>query len=176
MVRGAVAFGTVENALYYTFSTIAQALAAAMTLLAAFAMYRLNAIDEESRGAAFLIESGTGGGVPLRTHYLLSHWDKCIEAASSRIAATGAGPEMVALREKIRQLRNTAHALRRVLWIALIATALVMTGSVEVLAYVPSICVAGLARQTLGWGGAGFAICLLTYCWLVWQAFRTTKE
>jgi len=34
----------VADALYYTFSTIAEALAAAMALLAAFAMYRLNAV------------------------------------------------------------------------------------------------------------------------------------
>ena len=47
------------SALYYTFSTIAQALAAAMALLAAFAMYRLKTIDDESSHAADLIKGTT---------------------------------------------------------------------------------------------------------------------
>jgi len=34
-----------ENALYYTFSTIAQTLAGAIALLAAFALYRLQSLD-----------------------------------------------------------------------------------------------------------------------------------
>jgi len=41
-----------DTALYYTYSTIAQALAAAMALLSAFAMYRLNAISNERMRSA----------------------------------------------------------------------------------------------------------------------------
>src|SRR5947208_731973 len=36
-----------ENSLYYTFSTIAQTLAGAIALLAAFVLYRLNGLNEE---------------------------------------------------------------------------------------------------------------------------------
>lgn len=50
-----------STTLYYTFSAIAQALAVAMALLAAIAMFRQKGIDDECTGAA-LIEGITGGG------------------------------------------------------------------------------------------------------------------
>ena len=50
-----------DNALYNTFSTIAQYLAAAMAFLAAFAMFRLKYIEDECRGAAETIDKITGG-------------------------------------------------------------------------------------------------------------------
>jgi hypothetical protein len=175
-LRGAVAFGTVESALYYTFSTIAQALAAAMAILAAFAMYRLNAIDVESSGAANMIESETGGGVFLRQHSYVSHWKKCIDAADRRISEVGATPELLALRDQLWQLRIAARTIRIALWIAVTATALVMAGSVAALAYVPSICRAGLAQSVLGCGVFGFAACLVAYGWLIWKSFRFSHE
>lgn len=42
---GGVGIRNMENALYYTFSTIAQTLAGAIALLAAFALYRLQSLD-----------------------------------------------------------------------------------------------------------------------------------
>jgi hypothetical protein len=98
----------VENALYYTFSTIAQALAAAMAILAAFAMYRLKTIDEESVGAAALFEQETGiGGFSLKQYSLLSHWEKCLEVMNETIEKVGAGPGVVALRDQLHQLQKT---------------------------------------------------------------------
>jgi hypothetical protein len=176
ILEGCDSIGAVENALYYTFSTIAQALAAAIALLAAFAMYRLKGIDDESSGAAIMIESATGGGAPLRQYSLVSHWSKCVEAADRRILDARAGPEVVALRNQLVQLRIAARGVRRAMWIALAATAVVMAGSVEVLAYVPALVQTGLARKALGWGVFGFAACLLTYCWLIWQSFRVSRE
>jgi DNA repair protein RadC len=41
---------------------------------------------------------------------------------------------------------------------------------------VEDLCQTGLARKALGWGVVGFAVCLLTYCWLIWQSFRVSKE
>jgi hypothetical protein len=166
----------VDNALYYTFSTIAQALAAAMALLAAFAMYRLKAIDDESAGAAVMIESLTGGGAPIRQHSLLSKWTKALEAIDRRIAEAKPGPEALALREQLADLRKAAGDVRRALWLALTATAIVMTGSVWALAYVPTLVKLGWGPSALGWGVVGFGACLLIYCWLVWQALRVRAE
>jgi hypothetical protein len=165
-----------ENALFYTFSTIAQALAAAMAILAAFAMYRLKGIDDESSGAAITIESQTGGGDYLRRYSLVSRWNKCLEAADRRIAETGSGAEVIALREQLRQLRTASGTIRRALWSALAATAVVMTGSVAALAYVPAICRATLAPQALQCGVVGFAVCLAAYGWLIRQSFRFSRE
>jgi hypothetical protein len=50
------------TALYYTFNTLAQALAAAMALLAALAMYGLKGIDDECRSLELLLEQDSGGG------------------------------------------------------------------------------------------------------------------
>jgi hypothetical protein len=164
-----------QNALYYTFSTIAQALAAAMALLAAFAMYRLKGIDEESAGAASVIESITGGGVALRQHYLLGHWKKCMKAADERIEIAPLR-EVLTLRTQLLQLRLAARGTRMALWGALGATAVVMAGSVAALAYVPEICGTGFARPVLTAGVFGFGVCLAAYTWLVWQSFRVSKE
>lgn len=41
-----------ENTLYYTFSTIAQALAGAVALLGAFVLYKVQSIDRELHDAA----------------------------------------------------------------------------------------------------------------------------
>jgi hypothetical protein len=167
----------VDTALYYTFSTIAQALAAAMAILAAFAMYRLQGIDDESRDASILIEGLTGGGDYLRRYSYLSQWTKCLEIASARIEAWHANKdEVFAIRDQLRQLRLAAAAIRRALWPALGATAVVMAGSVVVLTYVPAICRAGGAQQALCSGVVGFAACLLLYGRLIWQAFRFSKE
>lgn len=152
-----------DTVLYYTFSTIAQALAAAMAILAAFAMYRLQGIDEESRAAAVLIEGLTGGGDYLRRHSYLSRWRDCLEAAGDRIEITTGGSKdaAIALRNQLLQLRLAAAALRHALWPALGATAVVMMGSVVVLTYVPAICRAGGAGRALCSGVVGFAACLL---------------
>jgi hypothetical protein len=52
----------IGTALYYTFNTLAQALAAAMALLAALAMYGLKGIDDECRSLELLLEQDSGGG------------------------------------------------------------------------------------------------------------------
>jgi hypothetical protein len=51
----------VANALYFTFSTIAQALAAAMAIIAAFAMYRLKAVKSAVFLVALLLVGCNGG-------------------------------------------------------------------------------------------------------------------
>lgn len=50
-----------ENLFYYTFSTIAQSLAALMAILGAFAMFRLQTIDSDLRARSYSLMRSFGG-------------------------------------------------------------------------------------------------------------------
>jgi hypothetical protein len=157
-----------DNALYYTFSTIAQALAAAMALLAAFAMFRLKAIDDECLGAAKTIDSMTGGGMELRQHYSVSDWTKFVEEVDRRVTDAGRNvPTVTAALERIDRLMQAEKAIRSELWLSLILTAIVMGSSVAALALVPLIVNVGVAPLILGLGVVAFGVCLWAYVRLV---------
>jgi hypothetical protein len=162
-----------DTALYYTFSTIAQALAAAMALLAAFAMYRLNAIEAECMGGAEVVDRIMGGGLDLRRHFAVFEWSKFLAALK---ASSGSGsPISVAMTSRIERLQAASKRIKLALWVSLALTALVMGGSVAALAYVPVICSTGNARTALGFGVALFVVCLLAYGWLIFESLRVPK-
>jgi hypothetical protein len=157
-----------DNALYYIFSTRAQALAAAMALLAGFAMFRLKAIDDECLGAAQTIDSMTGGGMELRQHYSVSDWTKFVEEVGRRVTDQGRNmPPVAAALERINRLMQAESAIRSALRLSLRLTAIVMGGSVAALAIVPLIVGVGVAPLFLGLGVVAFGVCLWTYVRLV---------
>ena len=157
-----------DTALYYTFSTIAQALAAAMALLAALALYRLKSIEDECRGAAETIDNVTGGGTELKQHYMVSDWTKFLEEVTRRVTEQGRTltPIATALK-RIDRLMRTEGAILRALRLSLILTAVVMGGSVAALALVPLIFAGGTAPLVLGLGVVAFGVCLWSYVYLV---------
>ena len=164
-----------DTALYYTFSTIAQALAAAMALLAAFAMYRLSAISAECFNSAVAMEAETGGGINVRVLATASNWAGVHDEIERRVRQHGyqhLQDEMRARLTRIQRLRNAHRRVLTALLVSLGLTAVVIATSIGVLAYVPRICASGNAQGTLNVGITATAACLLGYLWLVIEAFR----
>lgn len=164
------------TALYYTFSTIAQALAAAMALLAAFALYRLKAIDDECLNSSLVMESDTGGATTVRIPAIAGDWGAVRREVQGRLDRHQGDPNLresvVARLDRLDQLVAAHRSLRRALWVSLVVTAVMVGGSIAVLAYVPVIVCTGYAEPTLLGGVLGTAICLASYVWLVVDAFR----
>ena len=164
-----------DTALYYTFSTIAQALAAAMALLAAFAMYQLKAIDDECHKAALIIEGDTGGGITIRQFAAGSRWLEVLTEARRRIEKTPGFAQVASeLVKRIELLLKVHRSILRALWTALAITAIAMAGSVWVLAVVP-VMSADAACLALKVGVAAFIACLVTYLWLIWVSFKPRR-
>jgi len=164
------------TALYYTFSTIAQALAAAMALLAAFALYRLKAINDECLQSALVMESDSGGGTSVRAPAYASNWAEVRQELERRVR-DGQGGDWTreTVPPRLARLERLLKAHSRVLtalWVSLALTGLVAAWSVYVLAKVPGIVTSGHADATLNAGVVTTAACLASYVWLVYEAFR----
>ena len=126
-----------DSALYYTFSTIAQALAAAIALLGAFTLYRLQ----------LLVASMLEAAAILRTH---------TSANRSGIDAA----YIVADYTKVFELVRTFQA-------ALLASVLVILGSVIVLSFTPLIVRHDAAALFLALGCLSLGGCLGLYARLL---------
>src|SRR5271163_2118114 len=92
------------TALNYTFSTIAQSLAAAMALLAAFAMYRLKGFSDDCGALGHLMESETGGGTYLRAYCYVGDWRGMLAAQHTRLEQKRAAGGQYQQAEYIRVL------------------------------------------------------------------------
>jgi hypothetical protein len=144
-----------------------------MALLAAFALYRLNAIIEECLRSAQLMEGDTGGASNVRVLAVAGNWSGVVTEIQKRLRDQNRPPTEMQARLTRLQLLLGAH--RRVLialCLSLGLTALVVAGSISVLAYVPTIA-ATCAHATLTVGIAATVLCLITYLWLAFEAFRS---
>jgi hypothetical protein len=161
------------TSLYYTFSTIAQALAAAMALLAALAMYRLKALNDEARDAGQLAQDITGGGYSLRSHFIKSDWRALVLSIGERQKAThGANDDVTVLKSRIERLATIMSRVQIALWVSLAVTAIVLISSVAVLASVPHLRGDACAVVLLRVGVIATSFCILVYCWLLFEALR----
>jgi hypothetical protein len=164
-----------DTALYYTYSTIAQSLAAAMALLAAFAMFRMNAIGAECLHSAVAMEGDTGGGSGVRVLAISSDWSGVRKEIEERVKGQTyqyRKDEMLSRLDRIDQLLTANRRIVTALWVSLGLTALVVALSVGVLANVPVISASEHARSWLNAGIGATVASLLTYIWLVIAAFR----
>jgi hypothetical protein len=164
-----------DTALYYTFSTIAQALAAAMALLAAFAMYRLGVIGGECFDSAVFMEAETGGGIKVRVLARQSDWAGVrseIESKVQQQAYRYLHEDMLARLARIDYLRAVHRRILIALWVSLGLTASIMACSIAVLAHVPYIYSSCYGQMTLDAGVVATVVCLLAYLWLLIEAFR----
>lgn len=165
-----------ETAPYYTFSTIAQALAAAIALLAAFAMYRFRDFRRE---LVFQAEKLRSSYSPSNSEVIIEHihasaWRPVLDAFNEQEnASNGVVDYSTRIRKRLRTSIASIRAVERALWVSVAATALVIVGSVAVLAYVPSICSNGHASAFLNSGVAATTLCAGTYGWLLISAFRS---
>ena len=170
-----------ENGLLYLFTTIAQCLAGAIALLAAFALYRMQSIaGAMATYCEFLIAEfrhiGRYNDVSeLQGLQTEGRYDDFIAAHTRLSAATQSSglhapidPRVAVWLDRLRANLAGHKTINAALWRALIATGLVMTGSIiatpaaHLIAY----------RPFPGWcavaaGVLGFCICLWLYYALI---------
>jgi hypothetical protein len=156
-----------ENALLYTFSTTTQALAAAFGLLAAFSLYRLQALDAELKEGAFMAIQ------PFHTHQaLLEHmadgdYEAFLDVLDGLIAAPMTSTYNALQSAHVRKLRNvlaSRTALRVQLRRSFVLTVFVMAATVTALVLVPIIRESVVASWvSLAAGAGAFMACLNTY-------------
>lgn len=162
-----------DNALYYTFSTIAQALAAAVALLGAFVIVRLQQLS------ATLATSGQHVIRPLLPDKEARRLVDC--ALFDELA------EYIVGNEAIRDVRRDAyyaaeHSFRRALasrrtiirsWRrAMIASGLTIVGAVLALAFTPYLVHVGWASWALGIAILALTVTLCAQGRVLWVAVR----
>jgi hypothetical protein len=165
-----------ENALFYTFSTIAQTLAAAIALLGAFALYRLQtirAVLDDLAGTAMqpYLPDETARKLQAEGAYiaLLDH----LSNTQPRNPKEANEPRQVATRNTLRAHVETMSFIRRSLTWALGLTGAAIVGAVTVLAFTPRIAVQPtITCAVFVVGIALFATCIVLYAMLVVRSLR----
>lgn len=163
-----------ENALFYTFSTIAQTLAAAIALLGAFVLYRLQSLSAE-------IEDAAGSAIQYylpndEVHQLIVKKDyvALVTLLDTIQPPANEAPETV--KRHIAALRSLVPLkiqLRFLLKVSLSLTILLIVASVVVLATTPLIAASSsIACTVFGVGVAAFIACLILYALLISKAIN----
>ncbi len=165
-----------ENALFYTFSTIAQTLAAAIALLGAFALYRLQIIGIALHDLAV---SAIQPYIPNDTAMKL-----CGEADFSALEEflrktpplnpdNANAPYYLGKRNAFAHHVETLTSIQHLLKWTLLVTVFAIAGAVTVLALTPKlITVAGVPEVTLVVGTVAFIGCLVTHTVFVVKALK----
>lgn len=162
-----------ESNLYYTFSTIAQTLAAAIALLAAFALYRLQGLAEILAATSLRIEEafvGEDHGTyqSLRVAARYSELRALMHEAEAR--ADMKSEPVAARRRTFESALATASSVRFWLYISLSLTVAVVLLSLIVLSRTHYIAQLVSAPLVLTGGIVATAICLVAYVVLVRKA------
>ena len=165
-----------ENALFYTFSTIAQTLAAAIALLGAFALYRLQTI-----GVALhdLADSVIQPYIPNDTAMKLcgeenfSALEEYLRTASPMNRDNANAPVYLGKRNAFAHHVATLASIRSLLKWTLAVTVLVIASAVTVLAFTPKlITVVGAPEVALVVGTIAFIVCLVFHAVFVARALK----
>jgi hypothetical protein len=156
---------SMTSTLFYTFSTIAQTLAGAMALLAAFLLYRLQSLNSEIESNASRIEGSLSGIHGYHTRELLygEQYVALLElAAKTDFPANHFQAD--AERARLPALLARHQTLLRSFRVALYLTAGLITMSVLALIATPYIeqsrC---LVVGSLGLGAVWFVACMISY-------------
>ena len=155
-----------EAALYYTFSTIAQSLAAAVALLVAFVFYRIQSINSEMAERARRIIQHYEGKIRLRLDELLVTGDYAEMAAltTAPFPAHVEEGEPGFARKRLGVLVTARKQLRREFRLSLVLTALLAIYSLLILAVAPTIGrSSALPGAMLSVGITWFVGCLYSY-------------
>lgn len=165
-----------ENALFYTFSTVAQTLAAAIALLGAFALYRLQVIGSSLRDLGVTamqpyLPDDVARELIAGENYaaLIEH----LQATQPRNANAANDPYQVATRRRLGQYVQKASSLQRLLKWTLGLTVVVIVAAVVVLALTPKIAAwPGMASKVFVVGIGLFVASLTMYAIFVVLALR----
>lgn len=159
-----------ENALLYTFSTVAQSLAAAIALLGAFVLYRLDILSAEIRRRSDMIldttqiESlETRERERAKDANARGDFASVLEISSVRITAPS--PAVEYSRRRLRALLQHERAVMRWFWISLVMSVGVISASVVLITWVPRLLLEGERVQEVFLDGAlvAFFVCLVSY-------------
>jgi hypothetical protein len=166
-----------ENALYYAFSAIVQSLAAAIAILTAFALYRLQRIDTALRDAGFILMQNHLQNVDMWNLYVQGEYgqfrERFIELRKERDgesweANLAAGAEGYAKFRQIDTDWRTRTNLLPHFKDVLILTGEVIALSLAVLCFVPAILRSACAPVlVLITGAMFFVVCLVKYYFFI---------
>jgi hypothetical protein len=169
-----------DNALLYTMTTIAESLGSAMALLAAFALYRLQSLSRQMEEDSRQVAEAIGGFATPEERERLAQlraaedWQQFItlmvEVRNKLQGDPGINPRLWMAR--LPRDYQTRRAILAALSVALILTAIVMTGALFALARSNDLpadsCLPAL-------GVVGFVLCLASYLVLIWFALGRAR-
>jgi hypothetical protein len=159
-----------ETALYYTFSTIAQTLAGLFALLAAFVLYRLSILNDETGwNGAVLAE-----GIKTDQARTLNGEGRYQELPDLAARSNNAGRPT-----EFRRLKLLVPFRRWLLcWFgfSISITAVVISASVCFIPFAPN----QQKTDFIAWVAwlviAGFGICVVSYVILIWKSLRFIRQ
>lgn len=170
-----------ENSFFYTFSTIAQTLAGAIALLAAFVLYRLQSLNVEIESIGERLAEWVEQIKPQTP-------EQGINESARRLHGRGLYAELLALanqitvpanhykaeleREKLPQLLKGKSSLVRHFVLSLALTIGLVTVCVLILTVTPRLAVSSCAGGVLAGAAIWFIGCMLSYFWLLLKVFR----
>ena len=159
--------GSTDTALYYTFSTIAQALAAAIALLGAFTLYRLQLLAAAMPEASAILRTHTSANrADVDAAFIVTDYTKVFElvrAADAKSQRT----EIRAGLEKFSRILGEKRSVVRTFQAALGASVFVILGSVIVVAFTPAIVRSSTPAWFLAGGCVALGVCLALYARLL---------
>jgi hypothetical protein len=167
-----------QRSLLYTMTTIAESLGSAMALLAAFALYRLQALSSYLQtDSMHLNDTAKQFCTPKDLERLTwlaasENWKEYLfeikRVHDGRPANWDIGPSMRARLVRLPFHYETYCDVSLALWVALALTAIVITGAVVTLA--DSDCLSG---RVAWFGVIGLILCLLSYLRLIYVSLKS---
>ena len=170
-----------ENSFFYTFSTIAQTLAGAIALLAAFVLYRLQSLNAEIESIGVRLAGWIDQvsqqppqqsvGLNARRLQRRGQYSELLGIAN-RIEVPAGFYQAELERERLPlQLEGKASLVWR-FGLALCLTVGLVTVSVLILTVAPRVAVSSWAFWVLAGAAIWFTGCMLSYVWLLLKVFR----
>jgi hypothetical protein len=170
-----------ENTFFYTFSTVAQTLAGAIGLLAAFVLFRLQSLNAEiesigERLAGWVEQVSqqapqqTVGLKARRLHARGEHTE--LLTIANRIEVPTGFYQAAVERERLPHLLAGKASLVRHFGLALCLTVGLVTVSVLLLTVTPRVAASPWACWVLAAAAIWFTGCMLSYVALLWKVFR----
>jgi hypothetical protein len=170
-----------ENTFFYTFSTISQTLAGAIALLAAFVLYRLQSLNANIDSIAERLTSWVEmicqqeprqvDGMNVRQLHGREQYRE-LHLLSNRIKVPENFYQADLERERLPILLRSKDSLLRRFACALCLTVGLIIFSVFALTVTPCMAVSSKAPMILTGAVVWFIVCMATYVWLLWNAFR----
>ncbi len=168
-----------ESAFYYTFTTIAQALAAMIALVGAFVLYRAQLLGSDLRQAAAVIRThsgvlGPGINAGITAALIAGDYRRVFQLARDNHPPPFS-TELNAGFSTFEKLDSQRTSLLRSFAISVVLSSIVIGSSVVLLALTPIVIGSHYAGWYLTGGCVGFCVCLLLYAYLLLRQLPWTK-